>query len=164
MASPAGWNPPADCQGNPSPAQYALLSDAVTIKIAGRVSPTSEQRGDVVFGLPLLAELAKLQAATALVVREGDVIAVRCAESLDAMIERSGRLCRARGWTLIMCQPDDGRGLATLGPETIRGMRRAHAGCLALGNGVEPTGDLLWAADKAGIAVVRAAWDHSPRV
>jgi hypothetical protein len=138
----------------PWSSQYALLTEAVTIESTGRVSPTSEQRGDVAFGWPLLVELASLNAATALAVRERDVIAVRCAEGLDAMIERSGQLCRKHGWTLILCDDDTPDGTGP-GPEMIGWLRQASAGCLALGGGLEATPELLAAADPARIAVVR---------
>lgn len=126
----------------------------MTIESAGRVSPTGEQRGDVAFGWPLLVELAGLNAATALAVRERDVIAVHCVEGLEAMVGRSGRLCRKHGWTLLLWGDGTSEGPGP-GAEVVGWLRQASAGCLALGGGLEATPELVAAADRAGIALVR---------
>jgi DUF1009 family protein len=93
-------------------------------------------------------------------VRDRDVIAVEAVEGTDAMIRRSGELCRARGWTLLKsARPghDMRADVPTIGVQTIESLAKAGAGCVALGVGRVILVDrpaVLAAADRAGIAVV----------
>jgi DUF1009 family protein len=93
-------------------------------------------------------------------VRDRDVIAVEAVEGTDAMIARSGELCRARGWTLLKtARPghDMRADVPTIGVQTIESLAKAGAGCVAVGAGRVILVDrpaVLAAADRAGIAVV----------
>jgi DUF1009 family protein len=126
----------------------------------GRVQPDARALADIAFGWPLLAKVGGLDIGQAISVRERDVIAVEAVEGTDAMIRRSGELCRARGWTLLKtARPghDMRADVPTIGVQTIENLRAAGAGCVAVGVGRVILVDrpaVLAAADRAGIAVV----------
>ena len=126
--------------------------------VMGSVRPSREQRGDIEFGWPLLDRIVTLEVGLAIAVRERDVIAAGAAEGIEALIERAGALCRARGWTLLTTGAGQVAGPPPrIGVETIRSLRRAGAGCLAVGSGRVMLVDrpaVVAAADRAGIAVV----------
>ena len=124
------------------------------------MEPDARARGDIAFGWPLLEKVGGLDIGQAISVRDRDVIAVEAVEGTDAMIRRSGELCRARGWTLLKsARPghDMRADVPTIGVQTIEGLAKAGAGCVALGVGRVILVDrpaVLAAADRAGIAVV----------
>lgn len=113
--------------------------------------------------MPVLRELLRIGAGTAIVVREGDVVGVRSAESIEELLERAGSLCGRRGWTLLLTSGS----AAAVGPETIALLARRGGRCLALcGPGVGPAGaDLGRAAevaDRSGVAIVAVDHDGPP--
>jgi DUF1009 family protein len=126
----------------------------------GSVAPDARAQADIAFGWPLLEKVGGLDIGQAISVRERDVIAVEAVEGTDAMIRRSGELCRARGWTLLKsARPghDMRADVPTIGVQTIEGLAKAGAGCVALGVGRVILVDrpaVLAAADRAGIAIV----------
>ena len=126
----------------------------------GRVQPDARAQGDIAFGWPLLQKVGGLDIGQAISVRDRDVIAVEAVEGTDAMIRRSGELCRASGWTLLKtARPghDMRADVPTIGVQTIEGLAAAGARCVAVGVGrvilVDRTA-VIAAADRAGIAVV----------
>jgi DUF1009 family protein len=126
----------------------------------GRIQPDARAQGDIAFGWPLLEKVGGLDIGQAISVRDRDVIAVEAVEGTDAMIARSGELCRARGWTLLKtARPghDMRADVPTIGVQTIESLAKAGAGCVAVGAGRVILVDrpaVLAAADRAGIAVV----------
>ena len=126
----------------------------------GSVAPDARAQADIAFGWPLLEKVGGLDIGQAISVRERDVIAVEAVEGTDAMIRRTGELCRARGWTLLKsARPghDMRADVPTIGVQTIEGLAKAGAGCVALGVGRVILVDrpaVLAAADRAGIAIV----------
>ena len=128
--------------------------------VMGSVPPTQQQRGDIQFGWPLLEQIVELGVGQSIAVRERDVIAVEAVEGTDALIERAGQLCRAKGWTLLKTASADHdmrADVPTIGVETIEQLANAGAGCVALGAGRVILIDkpkVLEAADRAKIAVV----------
>lgn len=126
----------------------------------GRVAPDALAQGDIAFGWPLLQRVSELDVGQAITVRARDVVAVEAVEGTDAMIERTGTLCRAKGWTLLKTARaghDMRSDVPTVGVATIERLARAGAGCLALGVGRVILVDrpaVLAAADRLGIAVV----------
>ncbi|MFM7259634.1 MAG: UDP-2,3-diacylglucosamine diphosphatase LpxI domain-containing protein, partial [bacterium] len=129
--------------------------------------PTAEQRGDIHFGWPLLQQLGALDIGQAIAVREKDVIAVEAVEGTDRMIERTGILCRRRGWTLLKTARrghDMRADVPTIGVSTVENLHRAGGGCIAIGVGRVIIVDLpkvVEMADRFGIAIVgvRDDWD-----
>lgn len=126
----------------------------------GSVQPSRLQQADIDFGWPLLEQVVELEAGGAIAVRERDVIAVEAAEGTEAMIDRAGALCHARGWTLLKTAKADPDGQAdrpSIGVDTIEHLARAGAGCVALGAGrvlLIDTPNVLAAADRAKVAIV----------
>jgi DUF1009 family protein len=122
--------------------------------------PTTHQRADVEFAWPLLAQTVELDIGQSIAVRERDVIAVEASEGTAAMIARAGELCRAKGWTLLKTAKADHdmrADVPSVGVETIRQMKEAGGGCLALGAGrviLIDKPQVIEAADAAGIAMV----------
>ena len=123
-------------------------------------APSSMQSADIAFAWPILASVAGLDVGQSIAVRERDVIAVEAVEGTDAMIERAGSLCRAKGWTLLKTAKDDHdmrADVPTVGVRTIENLAAAGAGCLALGAGRVILVDkpaVIEAAEQAKIAIV----------
>lgn len=122
--------------------------------------PTAEQRGDIVFAWPLLAQTLKLDIGQAIAVRGRDVIAVEAVEGTDRMIERVGQLCRSPGWTLCKgarAGHDRRSDVPTIGIQTIQTLHKAGGGCIALAAGdviMIDKPQLLDLADRLGIAII----------
>ncbi|GJQ28194.1 MAG: hypothetical protein HBSAPP03_00780 [Phycisphaerae bacterium] len=122
--------------------------------------PTPEQRADVEFAWPLLAHLLRLDVGQAISVRERDVIAVEAVEGTDRMIERSGKLCRVKGWTLCKgarLGHDRRSDVPTVGINTIKNLHANGGGCLALAANdviMLEKADMIALADRLGIAIV----------
>ena len=122
--------------------------------------PTPEQRADIEFAWPLLTEALRLDIGQAMAVRERDVIAVEAVEGTDRMIERTGELCRAKGWT--MCKGaraghDRRSDVPTVGVRTVENVAAHGGGCIALAAGDVIMLDkqaMLACADKLGVAIV----------
>jgi DUF1009 family protein len=125
-----------------------------------RRQPTPEQRADIEFVWPLLAQTLRLDIGQAIAVRERDVIAVEAVEGTDRMIERVGKLCRAKGWTLVKgarAGHDRRADVPTVGINTIRTLHANGAGCLALAATdviMLDKDEMIDLADKLGIAIV----------
>lgn len=126
----------------------------------GRTEPSGLAAGDVEFGWPLLEKVSALDIGQCISVRGRDVVAVEAIEGTDALIERTGKLCRSPGWTLLKTARaghDMRADVPTVGLRTIERMAAAGAGCLAIGVGRVILVDkpaVLAAADRAGIAIV----------
>lgn len=128
--------------------------------VMGRVRPDARVQADIDFGWPLLERVSALDVGQAITVRGGDVVAVEAVEGTDAMIERTGKLCKSSGWTLLKTARmghDMRADVPTVGVRTIENMAKAGAGCLALGVDRVILVDrpaVIAAADRAGIALV----------
>ncbi len=124
-----------------------MTAPAPELRVLGRVRPSREQRADVLFGWPLLEELARLKVGAALAVRERDVVAAQADEPLPAVIDRAGTLCRRRTWTLLVAG-------ASADGSMIASLARARCRCLALPGSDADRAALAGAADAAGVALV----------
>lgn len=125
-----------------------------------RTMPTARQRSDIEFAWPLLAETLRLDIGQAIAVRERDVIAVEAVEGTDRMIERVGKLCRSKGWTLAKgarAGHDRRADVPTVGPNTIRNLHANGGGCLALAAGdviMLDKPEMLSLADRLGVSIM----------
>lgn len=125
-----------------------------------RTLPTAAQRADIDFGWPLLMRVVELEVGQSIAVRDRDVIAVEAVEGTDAMIDRAGKLCRAKGWMLLKTarsSHDMRADVPTIGVETIERAAKAGCGCIAVGAGRVILVDkpaVLAVAERAGIAIV----------
>jgi len=128
--------------------------------VMGRVPPSRDAQADVDFGWSLLARIVELDIGQALAVRDRDVIAVEAVEGTDALIDRAGTLCRAKGWTLMKtakADHDRRADVPTIGVQTIERLAKSGGRCIALGAGRVIMVDrpaVIAAADRLGIAVV----------
>lgn len=131
--------------------------------VMGRVAPSREAQGDVDFGWPLLERIVELDVGQSIAVRDRDVIAVEAVEGTDALIDRAGALCRARGWTLLKTAKaahDRRADVPTIGVQTIERLAKTGGRCLALGAGRVIMIDrpkVIDAADRLGVVVIGIA-------
>jgi DUF1009 family protein len=122
--------------------------------------PTPEQKADIDFVWPLLSQTLRLDIGQAIAVRERDVIAVEAVEGTDRMIDRVGKLCRSKGWTLVKgarVGHDRRADVPTVGVNTIKNLKAHGGGCLALAADdviMLDKHDMIRLADKLGIAIV----------
>ena len=127
--------------------------------VMGAVQPGAEARADVDFGWPLLRQLVELDVGQSMAVRDRDVIAVEAIEGTDAMIERAGTLCRAKGWTLLKTAKaahDRRADVPTIGVATLERVAAAGCRCIALGAGQVILVDrpaVIAAANRLGVAI-----------
>lgn len=125
-----------------------------------RREPTREQWADIEFVWPMLTEVLRLDIGQAIAVRQRDIISVEAVEGTDRMIERTGQLCKATGWTLVKgarCGHDRRSDVPTIGEMTIRKMHEHGGRCLALAAGeviMIDKPEVIELADELGIAVV----------
>ncbi len=128
--------------------------------VMGAVRPDAQALGDSDFGWPLLTELVELGIGQSIAVRERDVIAVEAVEGTDAMIDRAGALCRARGWSLLKTASaghDRRADVPTIGARTIERCAQAGCRCVVVGAGRVILVDrpaVIAAADRLGVALV----------
>lgn len=125
-----------------------------------RRKPTVMQQSDVDFAWPLLSQTLRLDIGQAIAVRERDIIAVEAVEGTDRMIERAGKLCRSRGWTLVKgarAGHDRRSDVPTVGMNTLKTLHSNGGGCLALAAGdviMLDKHEMIEMADKLGISIV----------
>lgn len=137
-----------------------IQNHLATAGVMTRRAPTDQQRGDVAFVWPLLAEMLRLDIGQAVAVRDRDVIAVEAVEGTDRMIERVSQLCKAKGWTLCKgarAGHDRRSDVPTVGPRTIEKLAAHGGGCLALAAGdviMVDRAEMIELADQAGISII----------
>ncbi len=145
----------------------ALLDSTTPIRtemaedgVMTRRQPSPDQIEDIKFVWPVLQEALRLDIGQGMTVRERDVIAVEAVEGTDRMIERTGALCRSRGWTMVKgarINHDRRSDVPTVGPDTIRKLYRNGAGCLALAAGdviIVDKIETIDLADSLGISII----------
>lgn len=123
-----------------------------------RRAPTSEEQEDIRFGIPIGRQLARLGIGQTVVVRRRAVVVVEAIEGTDAAIRRAGEAAGPGCVVVKALEPDhDMRfDIPVVGIDTIRAMREARAGCLAVEAGRTLLFDLpevVREADAAGIAI-----------
>jgi hypothetical protein len=97
--------------------------------------PPRGVRADADFAWPLAKQIAALDIGQAVAVKEREIIAVEAIEGTDKLIERTGQLCLAGGWTLVKVakpQQDMRFDVPTIGPQTIENLHRARAAGLVI--------------------------------
>jgi len=138
-----------------------------TAGVMTRAQPTAEQRADIDFVWPLLGEMLRLDIGQALTVRERDVLAVEAVEGTDRMIQRTGELCRAKGWTLCKgarAGHDRRSDVPTIGLKTIQNLHASGGRCLALAAGdviMIDKQEVLDLADRLGVVVIGVPIGHA---
>ena len=96
---------------------------------------SSSITNDIEFGWPIVKKLAELDIGQAIAVKEREIIAVEAIEGTAKMIERAGRLCKRKGWTLIKA-PEANQDLRfdvpCIGPDTIKALAENGGGCVVV--------------------------------
>ncbi|MFW6154664.1 MAG: LpxI family protein [Planctomycetota bacterium] len=124
------------------------------------VRPRGSAMGDVRFGWRIARRSAELDIGQALAVKDADIIAVEAMEGTDRMIQRTGKLCRSGGWTLIkVARPNQDMrfDVPTVGPDTLRRVKACGGACVVVEAGCTIIIDkpqTLALADELGIPVV----------
>jgi hypothetical protein len=122
--------------------------------------PGSAIIADIEFGSPIVKKLAQLDIGQAITVKEKEVIAVEAIEGTASMIERTGKLCKAGGWTLIKsAKPDQDMrfDVPCGGLDTIKSLAEHKAKCLAVEADktiIIDKPQTIELADKLGIVIV----------
>ena len=104
----------------------------------GLMTKTPVPRGaesDVEFGWRIARASANLDIGQSIAVKELDIIAVEAMEGTDAMIRRTGRVCRVGGWTMVkVARPkqDMRFDVPTIGPSTLKNLKDAKCVCLVV--------------------------------
>ena len=109
-----------------------LLADSGVLT-GGRL-PTRLQN-DVAFGWTAAKTIGGLDIGQAVTVRDGTIIAVEAIEGTDACIDRTGKLCRRGGWTLVkVAKPNQDMrfDVPTIGPQTVRRVAAAGGNAIAI--------------------------------
>ncbi|MBX3322850.1 MAG: UDP-2,3-diacylglucosamine diphosphatase LpxI [Phycisphaeraceae bacterium] len=122
--------------------------------------PTPAQMADIEFVWPILSDMLRLDIGQSIAVRDRDVIAVEAVEGTDRMIERVGRLCKARGW--VLCKGarvghDRRSDVPTVGVRTIEHMYANGGRCLAVAVGnviMLEREKMIDAADRLGVSII----------
>ncbi len=94
-----------------------------------------EAQADVEFGWRIAKASAEMDIGQSIAVKERDIIAVEAMEGTDAMIRRTGELCRVGGWTLVkVARPDQDMrfDVPTIGPNTLKNLRAARCSCVVV--------------------------------
>jgi len=111
-----------------------LLSDLLAPMgfVAGR-EPSRDELDDINYGLDIARVTVPMSFGQSLVVNRKSVVAVEAMEGTDAMILRSGGLCR-NGVLVKMIKPgqDSRYDIPVVGPDTLRMMKGAGLTCLAI--------------------------------
>jgi len=122
--------------------------------------PGSRVAADIEFGWEIVKKLGELDIGQAVAVKEREIIAVEAIEGTAEMIERTGKLCRKGGWTLLKASKpnqDPRFDVPCVGPETVESMSKNGGKCLVVE--AEKTiiidkPQTLRLADKLGIAIL----------
>lgn len=125
-----------------------------------RTKLSRNQRKDIQFGWEIAKQMGGLDIGQSITVRDGSVIAVEAVEGTDACIERTGKLCRRGGWTLIkVAKPEQDMrfDVPTIGPQTIEKVHQAGGQAIVIEADrtiVVDSDKAVQLADRLGIAIV----------
>lgn len=121
--------------------------------------PGGAMTDDIEFGWPIVKKMAEMDVGQAIAVKEREVIAVEAIEGTAAMIERTGQLCKAGGWTLLKAakhKQDMRFDVPCVGTDTIKALAANGAKCLVVEAGktiIIDKPQTLELADRMGICV-----------
>jgi UDP-2,3-diacylglucosamine hydrolase len=121
---------------------------------------TEEENGDILFGLPIAREIARMDIGQTILVRDRAVVAVEAMEGTDETIRRAGRLCSRQGLIVIkVSKPNQDMrfDVPVIGRETLRIMKESGAVVLSVDAGKTLLFDkkeLLEMADQYQISIV----------
>lgn len=128
--------------------------------ILTRGKPSASQLADIDFAWPLLKQINALDVGQAVTCLDREILAVEAVEGTDRLIERTGALCKRKGW--ILCKAanptqDMRFDVPAVGVETVENLARHGGGVMVLEVGRTLMLDrekLLVRAEELRIAVV----------
>ena len=97
--------------------------------------PSERVMRDIEMGWQVAKQMGGMDIGQSITVKDGTVLAVEAIEGTDACIERTGRLCRRGGWTLVkVSKPlqDMRFDVPTIGPQTIQRVRDGGGKAIAI--------------------------------
>jgi len=139
---------------------YPIPDQMAVAGLMTQKRPTLAQTADIEFTWPILNDMLRLDIGQSIAVRDRDTIAVEAVEGTDRMIERAGRLCKARGWTLCKgarVGHDRRSDVPTVGLRTIEKLYENGGRCLAVSAGnviMLERERMVDAADRLGVSIV----------
>jgi DUF1009 family protein len=139
---------------------YPIPNQMAVAGLMTQKRPSFQQAADIAFVWPMLNDLLRLDIGQSVAVRDRDVIAVEAVEGTDRMIERAGRMCKARGW--VLCKGarvghDRRSDVPTVGIRTIEKLYENGGRCLAVSAGnviMLEREKMIDAADRMGVSIV----------
>jgi DUF1009 family protein len=99
-----------------------------------RRQPTEREKRDIEFGWLLARQMGALDVGQSVVVKDQIILAVEAIEGTDATIRRGGKLGRGDVAVIKICKPhqDLRLDLPVIGPSTLRVLKKAGGGLLAV--------------------------------
>jgi len=141
----------------------AFLGDQMaTVGAMTRRKPSSQEAGDIEYGLTVARAIAGLDLGQTAVVKDRAAVALEAMEGTDEVIARAGRIAGAGTVVVKVAKPrqDMRFDVPVVGEGTLRAMEAASSRTLALEAGktlLIDRAEFLQAADRLGIAVWGAA-------
>lgn len=131
-------------------------------------APDAAEQADLEFGYRMADRIAGLDIGQTVAVKEAAVVAVEAMEGTDETIARAGRLAGPGTRIVKVAKPNQDMrfDVPVVGVATIAAMQAAGATTLSVDAGrtlFVDGGDVVAAADRAGIAVVGRAVDRAAR-
>lgn len=123
--------------------------------------PSDVEQGNIVYGLHIAGEIARLDLGQTIVVRAKACVAIEAMEGTDATIRRAGELANGKLTIVKVAKPDQDMrfDVPVVGVPTIQTMIEAGATCLSLTAGKTLMFDkeeMVKLADKNKICIVAA--------
>lgn len=125
-----------------------------------KTQPSQAVSKDIDFGWKLVKKMGELDIGQAIVVCDGDIIAVEAIEGTAKMIKRCGELCRKGGWTLIKtAKPNQDMrfDVPCIGEDTVKAVKENGGKCIVVEAGktiIIDKPQTVELADKLKIAIV----------
>ncbi len=99
-----------------------------------RRGPTLNELDDIEFGKTIARTIGSLDIGQTVVIKEKAILAIEAMEGTDRTILRGGKISRFGAVVVKTAKPkqDNRFDIPVIGPRTIRFMRKAKAGCIAI--------------------------------
>jgi UDP-2,3-diacylglucosamine hydrolase len=131
-----------------------------TLGLMTKTPPSAAMQADIDFAWPLLKRANELLIGQALAVKDRSVIAVEAIEGTNRLIERTGELCKRKGWVLCKASnpnQDMRFDVPTVGIATLEKLHAHGGGAMVLEAArtiMLEKEKLLARADQLGVAVI----------
>jgi DUF1009 family protein len=125
-----------------------------------KTRPNGEMQADIDFAWPLLKRLNELLIGQAVTCKDREIVAVEAVEGTDRLIQRTGDVCKRKGWVLCKASnpnQDMRFDVPTVGLGTLENLYKHGGRAIVLETGrtiMLEKEKLLAKADELGIAVI----------